>query len=1682
MRNLERMKIPGAHAVTSGAPSTRIAVLDTGLDPSAPQLAGAIVPGWDLVLDGGTMTDADGHGTVLAHAVAGRPRTAGTVASPCQRCSVMPFRIIDTPGAADFATVDARLAEGLRMARDRGAAVALIGLVVDRFPPATAAAIEEVTRDGVVVVAPAGNRRHAFAQWPARLPQVISVAASQGTEDALGTGSNGPLGVQLWAPADHEYLGAPGGTTREGTGSSLAAAYVAGVVGLVKTVQPALSPGAIRSLLMATTVPLAPGRLSSRDPGGRVDAQAALRRVLPGPSASGRIADLRVSFAELLPRRPKPGQQGRVRLRLENAGTLPMTLDDASLRLWRGGAAEVFEAGTGTLAPGEWRWLELPYVARATAGPDPLVVEVGDQPGHSLAVPNSSTVPGNDALPVLNLSVEPPAEDDRIIPAQAAAERATEIEVVRADVRDVELSSLEQAPGTERDPDRFVLLATFVNSGNVTLTAGVQAQLETIPLARLPDVPWQPGERRTLRLVVEKSAFPAEPDWRIRLSSTVDDDEPANDTLTVRVGSGVLEHFRPAYGDFYGGFFDGSDVIFDAPYRIDVNSPYVPILTFIPQWQEPSVMITGYTVYAREARPLPAGSTRGDFEWAWRAISSTPVFAARRSEKKRLNTTTERIVGMPRSSSFMDAGTRSPGWTPEIVTEDGGLSIVREDGGISRPVFFGPTLITDNEYGAWHRVLRVPWREATTDFQARRAGGTMYFLTMLSLWVPRLNWGADREQYWAVLKVTKDKLPEVTGPFAGRYYDAHFHTIAEGATGGGLRLGGFRPAQSWGAPLVMVAEAAFAHGFTGSPALSNQRDLVITTDHNQFYSQPGASIPRDWSPGSGPTAGMTGPMEFATMRRLFGNAAGEEVSIVGDTIPGRHLLVYGSPHFEGPWHGGMLLPNPNTTASVLARMKTSPALPIGAGAFPAHPFSVVPAAKSPEWQSSNVEELLGLWPFTGNDSFTNAHVPLGRGYQVWNMKADAIYPAVNLEVDGGQPRLDQERMHRADAWAFLGDPRWQTVRWLLQFRHDQERWMQFIRAGLNHEEGADAGVRFIRKAYGLGGTDAHGDFNYTTDLSTTIASNSAGHFGFYALRPGSGEEDPAWTRNAWGRVRTVALAPTRDPTEALTAMMQGNAIITDGPLIKIAIDGDARLRLDRTTNKLEYDHLSRAAPFQVAFDEDGRMGGTGPAGGGGTALLLFPERAGARPAPWIRYQSRSPSQMAESGGSLAEISLWNLPSPRSAWNQLPLCQIDTQGWNDDEAYHKELFPGWAPSGPENGAVLARASTARITRTSASTTICQTWFTNPDGGVVNGGQLSIGLSNPAWWAAGTYRIEVSAECRGPNTGALVRDVKATVTLPLSMAAPRLVFLEALGSNGRPTPGGARLPATTITLQAVDGVAGRRWVFEWRSVALPTERNSLDLPSTQFNSGSLLITVEDPSDHFGNRLNAVAMTRHLAACADGTVCCELNPGELDRPCFGASRHGACGACGRGCAANETCDFVNPQYVCRAPTGSFSCTHCAGTCCYRGQCLPPPAHLEQDYSCGACGNACAPGAQCCDRACVARNLPTHCGRCGNTCGADEQCCNLSCRNVKTDRNNCGACGRVCGESEMCCAGNCVRKDSPLHCGDCATRCRTDERCCTFGINTGYSCQNINDDRNCGHCGLVCPAGTSCSDQACH
>jgi serine protease len=239
-----------------------IAVVDTGVDASHPDLAGRVLPGCRFL--GTTNTgalganDDHGHGTHVAGIAAALTNNGRGIEGAAPGVRILPVKVLDQNGQG----YSSNIANGIVWATNNGAQVINMSLGGPSSSNAMAAAIAYARSRGVTVVAAAGNSALAgnAPLYPGATPGVIGVAAVD-QNLAHASFSNTGSYVDLAAPGVGIISTLPGGTYASWNGTSMATPFVAAAAAIVKAARPACTPDGIQARLELGATDLgAPGR------------------------------------------------------------------------------------------------------------------------------------------------------------------------------------------------------------------------------------------------------------------------------------------------------------------------------------------------------------------------------------------------------------------------------------------------------------------------------------------------------------------------------------------------------------------------------------------------------------------------------------------------------------------------------------------------------------------------------------------------------------------------------------------------------------------------------------------------------------------------------------------------------------------------------------------------------------------------------------------------------------------------------------------------------------------------------------------------------------------------------------------------------------------------------------------------------------------------------------------------------------------------------------------------------------------------------------------------------------------------------------------------------------------------------------------------------------------------------
>ncbi|WP_018254478.1 type VII secretion-associated serine protease mycosin [Salinispora mooreana] len=275
--HLDALELTELHKISQGEGVT-VAVVDSGVDASHPDLKDNVLPGEDVYDDQSKgHEDRTGHGTGIASLIAGHghgPDGRDGVLGIAPKAKILPITVAGQRTGNLPIIEPSTVASGINWAIGQGADVINVSLN-GPFNDALNHAVERAYQNGVIVVAGIGNRDTGIGH-PAMHDASLAVAGTDRDGQPSRDASLRAGEIHLAAPAEDLYQAVPGGGYATVTGNSGATAIVSGAVALVKSKYPNLgSLGLFKRMVETTRDAGEPGK--DLDYGwGQLDLRAAL--------------------------------------------------------------------------------------------------------------------------------------------------------------------------------------------------------------------------------------------------------------------------------------------------------------------------------------------------------------------------------------------------------------------------------------------------------------------------------------------------------------------------------------------------------------------------------------------------------------------------------------------------------------------------------------------------------------------------------------------------------------------------------------------------------------------------------------------------------------------------------------------------------------------------------------------------------------------------------------------------------------------------------------------------------------------------------------------------------------------------------------------------------------------------------------------------------------------------------------------------------------------------------------------------------------------------------------------------------------------------------------------------------------------------------------------------------------
>jgi thermitase len=250
---------PAAWAVTLGDPNIVIAIVDTGVDDTHPDLASKIVGEYSYV--GRSAKDGFGHGTHCAGIAAAATNNNAGIAGMCPNCSILSVKVLDDQGSGYMSDV----ASGITYAASHGARVISLSLGGSSQSSTLHSALDyAIANNALPVCAMGNNGSSSNTPEPGYWHDCLSVIATD-QNGAKASFSNYGVKADVAAPGVAILSTMPTYpvtlTTSYGysmnydalSGTSMATPMVAGIAGLVLSENPSLTPTQVAGIIEASS-------------------------------------------------------------------------------------------------------------------------------------------------------------------------------------------------------------------------------------------------------------------------------------------------------------------------------------------------------------------------------------------------------------------------------------------------------------------------------------------------------------------------------------------------------------------------------------------------------------------------------------------------------------------------------------------------------------------------------------------------------------------------------------------------------------------------------------------------------------------------------------------------------------------------------------------------------------------------------------------------------------------------------------------------------------------------------------------------------------------------------------------------------------------------------------------------------------------------------------------------------------------------------------------------------------------------------------------------------------------------------------------------------------------------------------------------------------------------------------
>jgi thermitase len=242
--HLPKINAPSGWDITSGSESIPIAIIDSGVDPDHPDLAGKLITGYNFLGSNTDTHDVLGHGTAVAGTAAAMTNNITGVAGIACDNPIMPLVVLNSSNYASYYDIS----RAITYAVDHGVRVLNISIGGSSSSSTLQSAVDSAWNKGALIFASAMNNNNSTPYYPAACNHVVAVAATTSTDTKASFSSFGTW-VDISAPGASIYTTKDGGGYGYWNGTSFASPLTAGLAALIWSINPSLTNTQVYDIL-----------------------------------------------------------------------------------------------------------------------------------------------------------------------------------------------------------------------------------------------------------------------------------------------------------------------------------------------------------------------------------------------------------------------------------------------------------------------------------------------------------------------------------------------------------------------------------------------------------------------------------------------------------------------------------------------------------------------------------------------------------------------------------------------------------------------------------------------------------------------------------------------------------------------------------------------------------------------------------------------------------------------------------------------------------------------------------------------------------------------------------------------------------------------------------------------------------------------------------------------------------------------------------------------------------------------------------------------------------------------------------------------------------------------------------------------------------------------------------------